>query len=174
MARRRHEPGSPQARAIVAAQDRLAGKPGWTRQRAAAKLLPQQSPESAARYLRKLRTGERSGRVIIERPPVARRVAIFAPKQLADLPRGISGPLWATVFLDTTGGPKAANARVPRQGMTAREFMAAPGYPHWVEQVEARWAKVMGYAAMILSVTKVRDRLGSSIRKMAVPLRFAA
>lgn len=169
----RHEPGSPQARAIVAAADRLAGKPGWNRRRAAAAILPDQSPESAARYLRKLRSGERTGRVIIERPTVARRVAIFAPRRLGEIPRA-GGPFWATVYVDTDRGPRAANAQVPRQGMTAREFMASAGYERWKAQVEARWARVMNYALEILRVTKIRDRSGASIRRVAVELRPVA
>ena len=170
---KRHDPAGPQARALVAAQDRLASKPGYTRARAAAILLPDQSPSSAARYLRKLRSGERTGRVIIERPSVARRVAIFAPRRLGEIPR-VGGPFWATVYVDTSCGPKAANAQVPRQGMTAREFMAHPSYPHWVATVEARWLRVLNYACKILRVTKVRDRGGASIRKVAVELRPVA
>jgi hypothetical protein len=165
----RHEPGSPQARAIVAAADRLAGKPGWNRRRAAAAILPEQSPESAARYVRKLRSGERTGRVIIERPAIARRVAIFAPKRLGEIPRA-GGPFWATVYVNTSCGPRAANAQLPRQGMTAREFMAHPSYLRWVAQVEARWLRFANYVCTIESVTKIRDRSGASIRKIAVEL----
>jgi hypothetical protein len=166
---RRHEPASPQARALVAAQDRLASKPGFTKRRAAAVLLPDQSPSSAARYLRKLRSGERTGRVIIERPAVARRVAIFAPRRMDEIPRA-DGPFWATVYVDTTCGPRAANAQVPRQGMTITEFVNHSGFARWVAQVESRWARVMNYVCSIERVTKIRDRSYAGIRKIAVEL----
>lgn len=143
-----------ESRALVAAQDRLI-RAGQTKERAAARLLPQQSPASAARYLRKLRTGERSGRQIVRREPIRRRLAILAPERLVGIP-GPSGPFPAMVDVLTDRGNRTAKAQLPRRDMSPSAFMALPGYLAWKLRVENYWSKILGYETVIETVTNIR------------------
>lgn len=159
---------SNEARALVAAQDRLVAK-GQSKGRAAARLLPQQSPESAARYLRKLRSGERTGREVAQREPIRRRLAILVPERLRDI--GLPGDRpSAMVDVDTDRGPRTAKARLPYATITPQAFMRLPGYPKWKALVEDYWYRVLGYRAIILRVTRIRLTRANAGRKAVIRL----
>lgn len=164
------------ASALIAAQDRLI-RAGYTRERAASRLLPQQSPASASRYLRKLRTGERSGTRIAQTERIRKRVEILAPVEAKKLfaPGAIgdiipSGKYSATIIFETTRGKRAANVRLPRPNMSAADVVAWPGFEQLRENVTTRWGVRHDYAAEITAILKVQYHHAFSRVSMNKPM----
>ena len=146
---------APESSALLAAHQRLV-RSGMTRKAAAARLLPQQSPESAARYLRKIRTSERTGKRIAHFPRVRKRIEILAPEQGRKLfpPHNIGdviprGKYSATLVFDTDRGYRASNVWLPRPNMSVNDIRKWSGYPQLVNLLEFKWSIVESYAANI-------------------------
>jgi hypothetical protein len=163
------QPSSPKAAGslIVQAVDRLAAKIDPTtgkplgRERAAARLLPHMKPLSAARYIRKLRSGERSGQQLVQRPSIARRVAIFKPTYRAS----------ALLLGATTGGVLVYHTHtfvLPTRIQTADQLKHSDRWPTVKAAAERAIRNIFKYPFEIIDVIDLRPT--SSRRSIGIDL----
>jgi hypothetical protein len=116
-------------------------------------------PDAAARYVRKLRSGERSGAKLISRPTISRRVQIFVREQPAMIVVEFvdEGEMIQRVSTGASGSKVASIPTILPGGVaTADQFKQLPEFDRWIERAEAYLRRRFHYRPIIADILGVK------------------